>query len=100
MTDLAHRAPVDPAQGGMIDALERVTARIRYTIDLQVPGMLHAKVLRSPMALARIVSIDTTRAARVPGVALVLTGADLEARDDIQPWYGPVFRDQPILAIG
>jgi CO/xanthine dehydrogenase Mo-binding subunit len=100
MTDLAHRAPVDPAQGGMIDALERVTARIRYTIDLQVPGMLHAKVLRSPMAHARIVSIDTTRAARVPGVALVLTGADLEARDDIQPWYGPVFRDQPILAIG
>jgi len=100
MTDFAHRGTIDPARGGMLDAVERVTGRIQYTIDLQVPGMLHAKLLRSTAAHARIVSIDTTRAKAVPGVAVVLTGADLAERTDIQPWYGPVFRDQPILAIG
>ncbi len=100
MTDLAHRGTVDPSRGGMLDADERVTARIQYTIDLQVPGMLHAKLLRSRHAHARIVSIDTTRAQQVPGVAVVLTGADLAGRPDIHATYGPVFRDQPILAIG
>ncbi len=100
MTDFAHRGTIDPARGGMLDAVERVTGRIEYTIDLRVPNMLHAKVLRSVAAHARIVSIDTTRAKALPGVAVVLTGADLAERSDIQPWYGPVFRDQPILAIG
>ena len=100
MTDLAHRATIDPGRGGMLDADERVTARIQYTIDLHVPGMLHAKLLRSRHAHARIVSIDTTRARQLPGVAVVLTGADLAERSDIHATFGPVFRDQPILAIG
>jgi CO/xanthine dehydrogenase Mo-binding subunit len=99
MIDGGHRGTIDPVRGGMIDAVERVTGRVPYTIDLQVPGMLHAKLLRSTMAHARIRSIDTTRARAVPGVAVVITGADLVARSDLQPWYGPVFRDQPILAI-
>ncbi|HEU0235007.1 MAG TPA: molybdopterin cofactor-binding domain-containing protein, partial [Candidatus Limnocylindrales bacterium] len=99
MTDFAHRAPIDPARGGMLDAVERVTGRVPYTIDIAVPGMLHARLLRSPLPHARIRSIDVTRARRVPGVVAVLTGADLVARGDLQPWYGPVFRDQPILAI-
>jgi CO/xanthine dehydrogenase Mo-binding subunit len=99
MIDGGHRGTIDPVRGGMIDAVERVTGRVPYTIDLQVPGMLHAKLLRSTMAHARIRSIDTSRARAVPGVAAVVTGADLVARPDLQPWYGPVFRDQPILAI-
>jgi CO/xanthine dehydrogenase Mo-binding subunit len=94
-----HRGTIDPVRGGMLDAVERVTGRVPYTIDLQVPGMLHAKLLRSTMAHARIRSIDVARARAVPGVHVVLTGADLAGRPDIQPWYGPVFRDQPILAI-
>ena len=61
--------------------------------------MLHAKILRSDCAHARIVRIDTEAARQVPGVAAVLTGADILARTDIQPRFGPVFRDQPILAI-
>jgi len=99
MTDFAHRAAIDPARGGMLDAVERVTGRVPYTIDIAVPGMLHARLLRSPLPHARIRSIDVTRARRVPGVVAVLTGADLVARGDLQPYFGPVFRDQPILAI-
>ena len=99
MTD-GHRGTIDPVRGGMMDSLERVTGRVPYTIDISVPGMLHAKLLRSTMAHARIRSIDVSRARALPGVSTVLTGADLAAMSDIQPWFGPVFRDQPILAIG
>lgn len=95
----AHRGSIDPARGGMLDAFERVTGRVPYTIDIRLPGMLHARLLRSTMAHARIRAIDTSRARAVPGVVAVLTGADLAARPDIQPYYGPIFRDQPILAI-
>lgn len=96
MTTTATSAP---AFSGMIDAVERVTGRVGYTIDLELPGMLHAKLLRSTVPHARIVHIDVTRARRLPGVAAVLTGADLAARSDLHPWFGPVFRDQPVLAI-
>ena len=50
----------------------------RYVDDLKLPGMLHGAVLRSPVAHARIVSIDTTAAAAHPKVKAVITGADLE----------------------
>ena len=93
----------DPAvkgrYSGMIDARQRVTGRIGYTIDLAFGGMLHAKLLRSTAAHARIRSIDVSRAREVPGVVAVLTGADLASRSDLQPYFGPVYRDQPILAI-
>ncbi len=100
MTELAHRATADvPRYSGMLDARERVTGRVAYSIDITLPRMAHAKILRSTAPHARIVSIDTSRAKRVPGVYAVLTGADLAQRTDINAWYGPVFRDQPILAI-
>jgi carbon-monoxide dehydrogenase large subunit len=51
-----------------------------FVDDLQLPGMLHGAVLRSPYAHARIVSIDTSAALAHPKVHAVLTGADLEAR--------------------
>jgi len=93
----------DPAvkrpYSGMIDARQRVTGRIGYTIDLAFGGMLHAKLLRSTAAHARIRSIDVSRARDVPGVVAVLTGDDLASRSDLQPYFGPVYRDQPILAI-
>jgi CO/xanthine dehydrogenase Mo-binding subunit len=84
----------------MLDARERVTGRVPFTIDLVLPGMLHAKLLRSTSAHGRIVRIDTRRAAALPGVRAVLTGSDIVARGDIQPRFGPVLRDQPILALG
>ncbi|MBV8573719.1 MAG: xanthine dehydrogenase family protein molybdopterin-binding subunit, partial [Acetobacteraceae bacterium] len=51
----------------------------RYTDDIKLPGMLHAVVLRSPHAAARITSIDTAGARAVPGVAAIYTSADLNA---------------------
>jgi carbon-monoxide dehydrogenase large subunit len=50
----------------------------RYLDDITLPGMLHGAILRSPVAHARIVSIDTTEAAAHPGVHAVITGKDLE----------------------
>ena len=56
-----------------------LTGRGRYTDDITLPAMTHAAFVRSPHAHARIVSIDTTAAERVPGVRAVFTGAQLTA---------------------
>ena len=60
-----------PAQ--RIDAVKRVTGAATYTGDIQLPGMLYARVLRSPHAHARIRSIDTSKAVVLPGVKAILT---------------------------
>ena len=59
------------------DGAEKVTGRARYSADINLPGMLHAKMLRSPHAHARIRSIDTTKAEALPGVRAVVTSAAL-----------------------
>ncbi|MEU0404441.1 molybdopterin cofactor-binding domain-containing protein [Streptomyces sp. NPDC006197] len=56
-----------------------VTGTARYTFDVEVPGLLHMKLLRSPHPHARILAIDTTAALRVPGVVAVLTHEDAPA---------------------
>lgn len=56
-----------------IDALERVTGRATYTNDVALPGMLFARVLRSPHPHARIRRIDVERARALPGVKAILT---------------------------
>jgi CO/xanthine dehydrogenase Mo-binding subunit len=86
------RAPVTA-----LDGPEKVTGAARYTFDISIPGMLHAKVLRSPHAHARIRAIDTSQAAALPGVAAIVTGADAVALPD--PYYGVAIRDQPVIAI-
>ncbi|PYN38609.1 MAG: aldehyde oxidase [Candidatus Rokuibacteriota bacterium] len=80
-----------------VDAIEKVTGRARYVTDLTLPGMAHAKVLRSPYAHARVRRVDVTRARARPGVFAALAGADLTWCD---PYYGPAYRDRPVLAIG
>ena len=59
-----------------VNARAKVTGRAQYAGDLQLPGMLHGKVLRSPYPHARIVRIDVARALALPGVKAVVTGAD------------------------
>src|SRR5947209_16403128 len=64
-----------------------------YTNDINLPGMLHAAVLRSPYPHARIVSIDTSAAKQLPGVYAVLTGRD--AAEIIDPL--PAFCAEPVV---
>ncbi len=78
-----------------IDAVDKVTGRARFATDLVLPGMLHAAVLRSPHAHARIARLDAARARALRGVHAVITAADFDFCD---PFYGPAFRDRPILA--
>ncbi len=59
------------------DGVDKVTGRARYGADFNMPGQLVGRVLRSPHAHARIVSIDTSRAEAVKGVKAVVTAADL-----------------------
>lgn len=58
------------------DYLAKVTGQAYYTADMKLPGMLVAKVLRSPYAHARILNIDGSRALKVPGVKAVVSGFD------------------------
>ena len=56
-----------------IDAIQRVTGTARYTGDIRLPGMLYARVLRSPHAHARVRRIDVAKAAALPGVKAIIT---------------------------
>ena len=56
-----------------------LTGAGRYVDDIKLPGMLHAAFVRSPMAHARVLSVDASAAQELPGVVAVLTGADLDA---------------------
>ena len=78
------------------DGVEKVTGRARFVSDLVIPGMLEARILRSPLPHARIRHIDTSGALATPGVVAVLIGAELGGMD---PFYGPAYKDQPLLAI-
>jgi CO/xanthine dehydrogenase Mo-binding subunit len=78
------------------DFLEKVTGTARYTVDITPPGCLHAKVLRSDRAHARIVGIDKSAALSVPGVIAVVTSDDLTG---LFPRFGHIVPDHCILAI-
>jgi 4-hydroxybenzoyl-CoA reductase alpha subunit len=68
-----------------VDGRAKVTGQTRFADDIVLPRMLHAKLLRSPHPHARIVSVDVSRAARHPGVHLVLTGKDFPVTFGIMP---------------
>src|SRR5688572_13797871 len=59
------------------DGLDKVTGRALYGADIQMAGLLHGRILRSPHAHAKIRKIDTTKAAALPGVEAVVTSADM-----------------------
>ena len=61
------------------DGVDKVTGRANFGADLNLPNMIHGKVLRSPHAHARIKNIDATRALQMPGVYAVVSGADFPA---------------------
>ncbi|TMG57818.1 MAG: hypothetical protein E6H84_00230 [Chloroflexi bacterium] len=92
----AHRVVGTSARRA--DAVAKVTGGARYTVDLSVPGMAYAFVVRSTRAHAAITGIDRTAAAASPGVIRVLIGDDLLAAG-LTPYYGHVVLDHPVLAI-
>ncbi len=71
---------------------KKVRGQTVYAADVKLPGLLWAKVLRSPHPHARIRSIDISRAGKVPGVRAILTGEDVKGR-----FVGKQIRDMPVL---
>src|SRR5271165_6492790 len=61
------------------DARAKVTGAVRFTVDIKLPGLLHARILRSPLPHARVQAIDPAAAARQPGVRAVLVIAPADA---------------------
>ncbi|HIC90099.1 MAG TPA: xanthine dehydrogenase [Anaerolineae bacterium] len=76
------------------DALEKVLGTARYVADYQLPGMLYARTLRSPVPHARIVKLDVTPALKVPGVVAVVTSDDFVDHGN----YGLPVKDNYVLA--
>jgi len=81
------------------NARARVIGAVNFALNLALPGMLHAQVLRSPYAHARIKRVDAAAAAALPGVVAVLTGADFGPDSPLDPYYGSLMKDQQIVAI-
>ena len=79
------------------DGRAKVTGEARFTVDIGMPGLAHARLLRSPYAHARIRSIDTTAAREHPGVIAVVTAEDLA---DVHLVYGHAVADHPLVATG
>ena len=75
------------------DAVDKVTGRARFPGDLTMDAVLYMKVLFSTQAHARIVSIDTSEAADLPGVVAILTHKDVPVNE-----YGLIHKDQPALS--
>src|ERR671918_1606139 len=79
-----------------VDGIEKVTGKAVYTGDIELPGMGYAKILRSPVAHARLLKVDASKANELPGVIATLT------RDDIKEFnykYGATYKDQSIVAV-
>jgi carbon-monoxide dehydrogenase large subunit len=75
-----------------LDGLDTVSGKARYTVDVVLPGMLHVKLLRSPLAHARLRHVDTSRAKALAGVAAVLTADDVPVKH-----FGFSLQDEPIF---
>ena len=80
-------APVPRAEGP-----DKVTGRSIYAADVNLPGLLWGKILRSPYPHARILRIDASRARQVPGVRAVITGQEIPGH-----FMGKKIRDMPVL---
>jgi CO/xanthine dehydrogenase Mo-binding subunit len=89
------------------DGPDKVTGQVQYVADLNPRGLLHAKLLRSPHAHAKIVRIDVSRARALPGVRAVVTAADIPQLKKKAPTRAHavlaidrvVFAGQPVAAV-
>src|SRR5215207_9465953 len=90
------------------DSPERLTGQVRYTGDLVLPGLLHGRLVRSPHASARILSVDKSEAEATPGVVAVLTAEDLpvvnlreavESRNIMLAFERTTYVGQPVAVV-
>jgi CO/xanthine dehydrogenase Mo-binding subunit len=79
-----------------VDGREKATGRALYTVDVELPGMVFGKILRSPFPHAKLVKIDARRAEKLPGVVAVITRDDLHT---LNYYYGAAYKDQSIVAV-
>lgn len=77
-----------------VDAIDKVTGKAIYTDDMSLPMMLRCAVLHSPLAHAKILNIDTCRAAKLPGVKAIITGKDVSS---VKYGVSPARYDETIL---
>ena len=77
------------------DGAEKCSGKSVFGDDVQLPGMLCGKILRSPFAHARILSVDTSKAEALPGVKVVITAKDAEGIMGTRRGTEPVFIDLP-----
>ena len=78
-----------------VDGEVKVTGKALYTVDVELPGMIHGKILRSHYPHARLLKVNASNAERLPGVVAVLTRDDLAS---LNSYYGAAYKDQPIVA--
>ncbi len=100
-TDTLGNSNAGAAMGRSIPRVEaraKVTGRAEYVHNLRLPGMLYGRIHRSTVAHARITGVDVSAAQAMPGVYAVYTAADIRKLIP-EPYFGPAFHDQPILAI-
>jgi len=82
----------------MLDSVARVTGATPYMVNLRLPGMLFARVLRSPLPHARIIRVNASAAEQAPGVVAALTAADFDREGAPVLLYGLKDKEQPIVA--
>ena len=81
-----------------LEGRAKVDGSAEYILNFNLPGMLYGKIARSSIPHGKIVHIDATAALALEGVQAVITGEDIQ-RLIPNPYYGPAFHDQPILAL-
>ena len=77
------------------DGVEKVTGKALYTVDVDLPGMAHGKILRSPYAHARLLRVDASKAEQLSGVLAVVTREDQKRLR----MFGAAYKDQTIVAV-
>ncbi len=82
-----------------LESGDKVTGELEYLEDVTIAGMLHGKMLRSSVPHAEVLRVDASRAETLPGVVAVLTGKDVVDNPRYQTYYGPVVKDQTIVAV-
>lgn len=82
-----------------LDGEKKVGGKALYTIDLKMEGMLHGRILRSPLPHARLVRIDASAAQNLPGVVAVLSRDDFPPDGPLSAYFGRGVKDKAVVAM-